>query len=888
MVKEKRRLSDLITHDKMMSSLGVFVCLLAAFGALNTGAVSNFITWVISYFVGGIFTYVFYLVIFVYGVSLIVASHKIKFHFNLTILGLIILSLGTLILVTNSMTLDEGGSYLTFEGDKFKTSYDTSISLDRFPMIDLTKNCGIFGLLMVAIINSGMTSIGSYVIGSILLCFGLMFLLVDPLKMFKDYLKEYKVKVITKKKEEQSFLEASDLELDLKSASSVDNPIEEEKKVEAPKVDKELVETKVVETPAASVTSVSNAEDQRDVKVNQKVTYDQPIQFEGLKKARIHFDSGDDEHETKSSETAKQVEVVRSYISEVKVAPEPVDVFSMNDPASRVSSAHVEETEVTFKDKPIGHQAPTIESQKPLMTPPISEKKVTTNKVDTFEDFKVAPLDLLENRADSTNNTENEKLALTRQETINKLLQDFSLGATCVGFQIGPSVTRFDIKADSDTSIAKFDKYMDDLSARLAGASARFVPVVKGKTTSGIEVSNAKTNLVNFKDVLTHLPPNDDGNNGLVIPFGKGISGNYVNADLKEFPHLLIAGSTKSGKSVFINTIILTLILRNTPEQLKLFLVDPKMVEFTKYHDIPHLLAPVCTEPDEAYLALCRLQDFMNERYKEFQRAEVTNIKEYNRYYAAPNNLAKMPYIVAIIDEYSDLVDSNKKISEPVLILAQKARACGVHLIVATQAPRANIITGMIKANFPARVALLCASFVDSMNIIDSGGAEKLLGNGDMLVKAAAVSTGELVRVQGSFVGLMEIRKICDHYRNNCGPEYDESFMNLKEKLNANLASSPYGDISARKSTDDPLYPTIRDYAMSMEYCSISKITRTFNIGFSRAGKLFQQLINDGIIENNLGSSNTKGCKVLLRKDSSQVNDVTSVESSYLKKSDED
>jgi len=351
-----------------------------------------------------------------------------------------------------------------------------------------------------------------------------------------------------------------------------------------------------------------------------------------------------------------------------------------------------------------------------------------------------------------------------------------------------------------------------------------------------------------------------------MIPFGKDIAGNCIMADFRDFPHLLVCGTTGSGKSVFMHSILTSLIMRNTPDQLKLFIVDPKRVEFSKYKEIPQLLGPIVTDYYEAYNGLVKIANIMEERYSMLEEAEVTDIKSYNKDYAREHNKPILPYIVVVLDEYSNLVDGYKKISEPVLQLAQKARACGIHLIISTQAPRTNIINGTIKANFPTRVALLCGSSVDSINIIDTGGAEKLLGNGDMLIKSPVVSSQGLARVQGAFIDANEIKHVMEFLKSRYEPEYNIDFVDLKDHAKETIYDGNNSDMEA---ADDVLYGEVRSFAMSLEYCSISKIQHTFSLGFGKAGNIFTRLQNEGILDKESGKNCNKGTKVIKRNPSS-------------------
>ena len=350
------------------------------------------------------------------------------------------------------------------------------------------------------------------------------------------------------------------------------------------------------------------------------------------------------------------------------------------------------------------------------------------------------------------------------------------------------------------------------------------------------------------------------------ICFGKDISGDYICADMREFPHLLVCGTTGSGKSVFIHSIIATLIMRNKPSDVRFILIDPKHVEFNKYKNLPFLVCPVINDAEEATLVMSQLCDVMEERYNLLSEYEVDNIDQYNKF-AKDHGKEQLPYIMVFIDEYADLVDTNKQIVQYITRLVAKARASGINLCIATQRPSTNVISGVIKANISTRVALLCASNTDSQVIIDKGGAEKLLGKGDMLIKSPLVSKTENVRVQGSFMGIDELKRVIGFLRERYPVEFDDRFCDLVKKTqmkNVQMKEMSFDELKA--DSDEEKYKQIREFIMTQDRCSISKIQRMFNVGFNRAGKIFDRLAEEGVIEDHdevVGSN--KGRKVILK-----------------------
>lgn len=456
----------------------------------------------------------------------------------------------------------------------------------------------------------------------------------------------------------------------------------------------------------------------------------------------------------------------------------------------------------------------------------------------------------------------NEAVADARVEAINKILADFKIGARCTGYKIGPSITRFNVEYDPNVSVKSVERLVGDISVRLNGVSVRFTPIVFGESYSGLEVPNATITTVSFKEVFDALP--NVKKHPLAVAFGKDISGNVVAADFDEFPHLLVAGTTGSGKSIYIHSIISTLIMRVSPDDLKIVLVDPKKVEMTKYRDMPHLLCPIITEADKARVMLSKLVDEMNDRYEMFgQNGEVSNIKQYNEW-ALEHGVDPLPFIIVVLDEYADLVDTCKEISQPVVSIAQKARAAGIHLLISTQRPSTNVITGVIKGNLPTHVALMTSNYTDSMTIIGEGGAETLLGKGDMLVQSPLVSRVGVTRLQGCYVQNKEISHIVGYLKEHYETNFDERFLDLvdhsKETASNMIAS---GEIAQElDESEEEKYQSVKEWVLTQKFVSMSKIQRECFVGFNRAGRFFKRLQQEGIVSTEVDGS-SKGCRVI-------------------------
>ena len=459
---------------------------------------------------------------------------------------------------------------------------------------------------------------------------------------------------------------------------------------------------------------------------------------------------------------------------------------------------------------------------------------------------------------------ENNRVAEERTLLINETFEDFGVGAQVNSFVVGPSVTRYNIEYGSNVSVRSVQALIQDINVRLNGVDALFSPRVEGQRYSGLEVGNAKITAVPFKEVYEGLP--DPKKHPLEVAFGKNIDGVIKSANFADFPHILVAGTTGSGKSVFTHSLICTLIMRNSPENLKLVLIDPKKVEMSKYKDIPHLLCPIINDAEVAKLTMDKLVEEMNHRYDVLVNTGCSDIKQYAEMRVEDPTLEPMPYIVVFIDEFADLVDTCKDIKAPVVSIAQKARACGIHMLIATQRPSTNIIDGVIKGNLPTRVALAVASQVDSVTILGEGGAEKLLGRGDMLAQSPILSRNGRVRLQSCFIQNKEILRIVGYLREHYEPNYDPNFCNLLEAAKqsaADVIGSPEFQASLDNSEEEK-YQSVKEWVMANEYMSMSRIQRECSVGFNRAGRFFKRLQDEGIVDTE--TEGNKGCPVLVHE----------------------
>ena len=429
---------------------------------------------------------------------------------------------------------------------------------------------------------------------------------------------------------------------------------------------------------------------------------------------------------------------------------------------------------------------------------------------------------------------------------LEQTLRDFKVRASVINVTRGPSVTRFELEPAPGVKVSSVVNLADDIALRLAAPGVRIEAPIPGKSAIGIEAPNTKNDTVCFREVVDDEAVRNEPSK-LCIGLGKDISGNIISADLSKMPHLLVAGSTGSGKSVCINTIIAGILYKARPEEVKLILVDPKVVELSNYNGIPHLLTPVVTEPKKAASALHWAVAEMERRYKAFADNHVREIKSYNA-----QAVEKMPYIVIIIDELSDLMMVAKvDVEDAILRLAQKARAAGIHLILATQRPSVDVITGIVKANIPSRIAFAVSSQTDSRTILDMGGAEKLLGKGDMLFYP--IGMNKPVRVQGAFVTDAELNKIVDFIVGQSIPvDYSEEVT--AQKLECDEKDKNNEKAGASAPAEDELFEDALRLVLDMGQASSSMLQRRFGIGYNRAARLVDTMEELGIVGQYAGS----------------------------------
>ncbi len=441
---------------------------------------------------------------------------------------------------------------------------------------------------------------------------------------------------------------------------------------------------------------------------------------------------------------------------------------------------------------------------------------------------------------------------IEKKDVINKLLEDFDIDGEVVNYVKGPAFTRYEIMLQSGVKVNKVSSLYDNFQMELGAKSIRILAPIPGKKTVGIEVPNDKTDTVYFGDMIDEKFLNDG--RPLRVALGKNIDGETIYKAIDDMPHLLVAGATKSGKSVCMNTILISLLTKNRPEDLKLILIDPKKVEMSFYEEIPHLVTPVISEPQMASIGLKWAVDEMERRYDDLARAHVRNIEDYNKKALNNANFKHMPYIVIVIDELADLMMTcSSDVEDSIKRITQKARAAGIHLIVATQRPTVQVVSGNIKANIPCRIGFKVASFVDSNTILDEAGAETLLGRGDMLIK----DNDQPERVQGAFISDEEINAVCDFIRDQRGPNYIFTHDDLQKQIDVETQSRDLG----LQEAESTIYEVAK-YCIIEGGASINGIQNNFGFGFNRAQRIVTLLEQRRILGPKTGS--TKGREVLV------------------------
>ena len=494
------------------------------------------------------------------------------------------------------------------------------------------------------------------------------------------------------------------------------------------------------------------------------------------------------------------------------------------------------------------HQQAEVKEEKPETDIIITHEEVDED----IGDWKYPPLTLLKKNS-KVNSKENNEAIKNNVPIIMQVLRDFGIDAKVVAAHVGPSVTQYELEMRAGTRVNKILGLNREIALALAAKDVRIQAPIPGKSTVGIELPNKVISPVLVREVLASVPDSLHDSHLLAV-LGKDINGDPKWMEINKTPHLLVAGSTGSGKSVCINSILASLIMRNKPDEVKLVLVDPKKVELSMYNGVPHLLAPVVTDPKKANIALKKIVSEMERRYDVFEASGTKNIISYNEYLKKKNEslpeseqIKLMPYIVVIIDELADLMlVAAKEVEDSIMRITQMARAAGIHLIVATQRPSTDVITGVVKANIPSRISFAVSSGIDSRTILDMVGAEKLLGKGDMLYLPQGENTP--IRIQGTFISEEETHAIVNYVCKQQKARYDETLTMSDEEAHATSG------VAEHDATEEPLYNEIVDFVIEQGKASTSLLQRRFRLGYNRAARCIDLLEERGIVGPQNGS----------------------------------
>ena len=705
--------------------------------------------------------------------------------------------------------------YKDLDKQVFEKLFAVFIGIINFLIIQsMLFNVGVFGNLFVESLKPLIGVIGlSLLVLSVFILTFLLFNIKIDLKLLKQK-QQNKIKIDKplekEEKEDKQFQETPEeyIKRQLKNVHEIEDDLE------------------------LGIEDISKNEESK----NKEVSLDSQEKVE-VKEKEIENEEKEEFTEVKE----KEIQETKTKINEIK--EKEIEKESKNEIEIQNTNTDISE----IKDKEIVEKE-HIDAKKAIIIEELDENKELLNSIEKGnlekpKDFQLPSLDFLAKPKANKKQIDEEEIDKKVQLLLNKL-KNFKIEGDVVRTYTGPVVTTFEFKPLAHIKVSKILNLADDLAMALKASTIRIQAPVPGKDVVGIEIPNSEIETIYLREILeSNLFK--ESKSPLVIALGKDIVGKPFITDLAKLPHVLIAGTTGSGKSVGINAMILSLLYRNSPDNLKLMMIDPKMLEFSIYNDIPHLLTPVITEPKKAITGLNNMVKEMERRYKLMSDAKVKNIENYNTKF--PEN--KMPYIVVIIDELADLMmTGGKDVEYSIARLAQMARASGIHLIVATQRPSVDVVTGLIKANLPSRISFKVGQKIDSKVVLDQYGAESLLGRGDMLFTPPGSST--LVRLHAPFTTEEEIEKIVEFLKSQRVADYDENFL-----------SESVDDESSMDVTDkDELFEEAKQIILKEGKTSISYLQRRLQIGYNRAANIIEQLQASGF----LSEPNARGQREIL------------------------
>lgn len=844
----------ILSSDAEAILYGLMLVLVSLIGLLSNGIVGEALTFMFSYLFGIFYVFVYLILIFL-GLYLMITKTMFRLKIDLKILAFILLLLAFCIAASmgNNLTINNFFNIYQQQMDQVSSSiFVIDNTMDIFSYL----GGGLVGFFLNGALNSTISEVGTSIVVFSFLILGLILLFKNLFVRFVKFIisfhkKRVQVRLEAKnKKKTLQELGERNVYLNETNITNNDNAVKENEN----KQEQEKIITPLRKEPSLIIEELNK--DEADINLNNDFSFDE---FNNFRKIG-------DIKKTKTDQTVTEIkdETINKQNDDlINNLINPLDKNEEDNFKPIIEEIVKPKEEIKNVEKINDDKIITDVQSKTIIEPTIikindSEEKnnITTtssssneNIVNDYSTYRYPPIMLLKDRINADESAKKVALAEERLRKINDCFHDLGIGANAISYTIGPSVTRFDIRVNSNVKTNVLCSVENDLAVRLGGnKTVRLETIVEGKDTSGIEVGNEICDTVSFKECLLSISSNTKDK--LLFPLGKDISGNVLSCKLDEMPHLLVCGTTGSGKSVFIHNIIVSLIMRNRPDELKLMLIDPKRIEFMKYQDLPHLLCPVITSTEKGKVALMKLVDEMERRYDLFAEKGrgASNYKEYMET-CEEFGYEKIPYIVMICDEYADfLADGDREVPKYIQRIAQKARACGIYMVVATQRPSAKVITGEIKANIPSRIALSVSSPLESRIIIDEQGAENLMGRGDLLAKLQTRKS--MVRVQSAFIDSKEIYQVCEFIKQQakfvCDPYFADLTLKSSSTINQVGDGTPLGMF--RDYHSDPKFEEIKRYVIATGKCSATKIQTTFGIGFSHADGILDTLEQDGII----------------------------------------
>ncbi len=845
---------------------GIFLILLSVALILNTWYIARTLTYVFTYSFG-IMSYVIYG--FIYATGFIMAFFKDRFHVDhkVRIAALVLLFFGLMILITciyvsinDAIDLVKLGNFVSYFGE-----HCTGFGYYSVKWINLFSKAtpfagGFFGYFFVALFSH----VGAYIISILLVVGGLVLLFYPEIKgAFIRHANNSPapVRELTEEDLDAQYMSALSSS-DVAPTREYTEPLQPQftrynRYGEDEDPTSHVAYARFARKKETTNSGYASGESSPARPLNPSFTSPSIHSETQSKVSFINYDDNvieDTRYSDEDNFIEEEEEDYMDYnptIEERPVAPSPAPTIII--------------PEVVEAPRPAPAPTPSVP---PAYIHDVPENTPTVEAPTRRERINFVPpsLDLLKDYPKGEAGERNIEYAERRKDSINKLLSR-KTDARVNNYIIGPTFTRFIIDYGEEFSVKTIANSMSDIAIAVGGVNTRFVPTIPGTQNSGIEVPNPDRVTVGFKDMVEALPPASE--HPLSVPFGVDVVGTPIYADFSDFPHVLVAGTTGSGKTVYVQSVVTTLMMRNSPDDLKMVIIDPKRVDMMRFDGIPHLLCPIISEVSQVKVCLEKLIAEMEDRYIRLQKNDnCPNIKAFNKM-AKEKGLDPMPYICVFIDEYADLATNReygKENSVLVLRLAQKARACGIHLLVATQRPDTSIITGTLKGNLATHVTLKMANFADSNTIIGGSGAEKLLGAGDMLVQYPGLNLGDLTRLQGCYLEDKEMDRIVNYLKTNYETVYDATYLDLvdhsKDEGAKDVVNGAYGE--GEDDEDDELYEMVRDGVMKDQYTSMSKIRADYSVGFNRARRLFTRLQQEGIVSTS--TEGGRGSKVLIHE----------------------